>query len=294
MDKEEQAEKKQPFGLDDWMKTSSQFMDSMSTIWRDWHRSSGASSNHPKSGVQESWEASLKTWQSLYSAMNDSSSTESFSKSAEVLPDIIAKMVQTGVSGFLSIQNKWLQKAESIGQSTKAYSFEDLEQNVFKAWQELYEKEFKQFFRIPQLGLMREYQERMNWVSDQFNQFHSVVAEFFYLLGQPMEKSFKVFQEQLSTLADEGKLPDNSKDYYQMWIKILEGHYMTLFQSPEYIQSLCNTLGALGDFTAARHRLAEDMLQCMPIPTQKEMDELYKEIYLLKKRVKMLEKQKQP
>ncbi len=295
MDKDEQAEKKdQPFGFDDWMKTSSQFMDSMSAMWRDWNQASGASSNQPKSGVQESWEASLKTWQSLYSAMNDSSSAESFSKSAEVFPDIINKMVQTGVTGFLNIQNKWLQKAERIGQSTKAYSFEDLEQNVFKAWQELYEKEFKQFFRIPQLGLTREYQERMNWMTDQFNQFHSVVAEFFYLLGQPMEKSFKVFQEQLSTLADEGKLPDKSKDYYRMWIKILEGHYMTLFQSPEYIQSLCDTLGALGDFTAARHKLTEDMLQGLPIPTQKEMDELYKEIYLLKKRVKMLEKQKQP
>jgi polyhydroxyalkanoate synthesis regulator phasin len=28
----------------------------------------------------------------------------------------------------------------------------------------------------------------------------------------------------------------------------------------------------------------------LPVPTQKEMDELYKEIYLLKKRIKELEK----
>jgi class III poly(R)-hydroxyalkanoic acid synthase PhaE subunit len=204
----------------------------------------------------------------------------------------VMKMMQNGIGGFLNIQNQWLQKAERIGQSTKAYSFENLDQNVFKAWQEMYEKEFKQFLNIPQLGLTREYQERMNRLTDQFNQFQSVSAEFLYLLNQPMEKSFKVLQEELSVMADEEKLPDKPKDYYQMWIKILEGHYMKLFQSPEYIQSLGNTLGALGDFTTARHKIMEDLLQSMPIPTQTDMDELYKEIYLLKKRIKTLERKK--
>ena len=33
-----------------------------------------------------------------------------------------------------------------------------------------------------------------------------------------------------------------------------------------------------------------DMLQNLPIPTNKEMDELYKDLYILKKRVKELER----
>jgi len=260
-------------------------------MWTDAYKTAGIAPNVRKSEMQESWETGMKTWQSLYSALSDSSGMDSFDKSAAVLPDIVMKMVQNGIGGFLNIQNQWLQKAERIGQSTKAYSFENLDQNVFKAWQELYDKEFKQFLNVPQLGLTREYQERMNRLTDQFNQFQSVTAEFLYLLNQPMEKSFKVLQEQLGVMADEEKLPDKSKDYYQMWIKILEGHYMKLFQSPEYIQSLGNTLGVLGDFTAARHKMIEDLLQMMPIPTQTDMDELYKEIYLLKKRIKALEKQ---
>ena len=36
--------------------------------------------------------------------------------------------------------------------------------------------------------------------------------------------------------------------------------------------------------------ILEDMLQTLPVPKQREMDELYKEIYLLKKRIKALEK----
>jgi len=296
MDTEQQAKKDQPFQFDDWMKTSTAFFESMGKMWTDVYKTVAQPSktNSPKgrkSGMHESLESGLKTWQSLYSAMSDSGSMDSFSKSAAVLPDIVMKMMQTGISGFLNIQNQWLQKAERIGKSTQAYKFENLSQNAFKAWQKMYEKEFKQFLNIPQLGLTREYQERMNLLTDQFNQFQSVAAEFFYLLNQPMEKSFQVLQEQVSVMADEGKLPDKSKEYYQMWIKILEGHYMTLFQSPEYAQSLYDTLGALSDFTTARHKIVEDLLQSMPIPTQTDMDELYKEIYLLKKRVKALERQ---
>ena len=45
-------------------------------------------------------------------------------------------------------------------------------------------------------------------------------------------------QEKLADLADTDGLPEDSKAYYQMWIKILEGHYMALFKSSEYTQTM--------------------------------------------------------
>jgi len=118
------------------------------------------------------------------------------------------------------------------------------------------------------------------------------MAKFTHLLYLPVEKSFLVLQEKLSGLADQGELPEDSKTYYQMWIKILEGHYMTLFQSPEYIEALSQTLDSFANFSSARREILQDYLKMFPIPTQKEMDELYKEIYLLKKRIRKLEKGK--
>ena len=97
-------------------------------------------------------------------------------------------------------------------------------------------------------------------------------------------------QDELARMADQGKLPESSKDYYRMWIKVLEGHYMTLFKSPGYTHTLGKTLDAMSAFMVARKEILEDALQALPVPTQKEMDELYREIYLLKKRVKELEK----
>ena len=69
---------------------------------------------------------------------------------------------------------------------------------------------------------------------------------------------------------------------------------MALFQSNEYIETMGKTLEAMSEFSAAKNDLLEDMLNMLPIPKQKDMDDLYKEIYLLKKRIKALEKKLEP
>ncbi len=120
--------------------------------------------------------------------------------------------------------------------------------------------------------------------------FQSSMAEFLSLLYRPVEKSLKVMQERLAEMVDSGKVPQNAKDYYRMWIKVLEGHYMNLFKSPEYTETLRRTLDSIGEFLIARRQMLEDTIQTLPVPTQKEMDELYKEMYLLKKKLKELEK----
>jgi polyhydroxyalkanoate synthesis regulator phasin len=44
------------------------------------------------------------------------------------------------------------------------------------------------------------------------------------------------------------------------------------------------------DYMVARQELFRDTLQTFQMPTNKDMDDLYKELYRLKKRVKQLEK----
>ena len=116
------------------------------------------------------------------------------------------------------------------------------------------------------------------------------VGEFLHHLNAPVEKSLKAMQEKIEEQAKEGKLSENFKDYYNMWIKILEGHYMTLYKTPEYIESMGRALSAVEEYKIARDNVLMDLLQFLPIPTNKEMDELYKEFYVLKKTVKEMAK----
>ena len=63
-----------------------------------------------------------------------------------------------------------------------------------------------------------------------------------------------------------------------MWIQILERDYNDFFKSPDYLMVLAKTLGAMADFKSKRDEMIQDMLTDLPIPSDKEMNELYKEI----------------
>jgi len=279
-----------------WMKTATAFWEQTLRQWPGTPDMSGAwpSGTPSKKGAtgrpQETLASVLKTWQSLSELMSEPSMIESQVNGIGALPEIILKMAKSGAERYLHLQHEWVRRVGKIGERTKAYEFENLDQELFKAWSEIYDQEFRQLLNMPQLGLTRFYQERMNRAADEFNRFQSSMSEFMHVLFLPMEKSFNIIQEKLRQMAEEGTLPENPKDYYQMWIKILEGHYMTLFKSSEYIQVLQRTINRHSDFLAAKQALMEDFCQMLPVPTHKEMDELYKELYHLKKKIKVLEK----
>jgi polyhydroxyalkanoate synthase subunit PhaE len=275
----------------DWIKFVTNFWGGQTQMWQQPHDAADASS--PKSGAQSAgnaMDAAIRNWQAVSAAMSAPESVASLLKGAGAMPELLAKMAQNTVDGYMQLQQKWLERCGRIGETVDAYSFERLDENMFRAWTDMYETEFRQFFNIPQLGLARGYQEKFNQAVDKFNIYHSTLAEFVRVLSLPVSHSMAVMQEKLGQMAEKGALPDDSQKYYQLWIKVLEGHYMKLFQSPEYTRILANTLNAISDFSAARDAVIQDMMSGLPIPSRKEVDDLEREFYELKKRIREIEK----
>ena len=278
--------------LSAWIKSAADFWGSMLQNWTTADGAGDDSATGETRRSQESFQTVFKSWQTLSSVAADPGAMEAFSNLGRTMPDILVQMVQASWKGYFHLQQQWIEKIGRIGQSTPAFSFDNLDKEVVKAWTEIYEKEFRQFFNIPQLGLTRSYQEKFGQALDKHNRFQSQYAEFMHLIMLPVEKSFTVLQQQISEMAHEGKMPENSNDYYKLFIKILEGHYMALFKSPDYVAAMNKTLDALEDFVATRNSIAQDFLKAMSMPTQTDLDELYKEMYQLKKRIKILEKER--
>jgi hypothetical protein len=281
--------------LSAWMKSASDFWGSMLRNWSTQTPSPEAGAGAAADGDQkarsrESFEAVLKTWKTLSSVAGETGGVEAAANLGGAMPDILLKLVQSSWKGFFHLQQQWLERAGRIGRSTAAYSFENIDQEALRTWTEIYEREFSQFLSIPQLGLTRLYQERFNQFLDKSNRFQATFTEFLYLFYLPMEKSFKVLQDEVERMAADGKIPDNHDAYYKMWIKILEGHYMALFKSPEYVEIMRRTLDALEQLLAARDANIQDILRAMAVPTQQDLDGLYREMYLLNKIIRALEK----
>ena len=67
---------------------------------------------------------------------------------------------------------------------------------------------------------------------------------------------------------------------------------MALFKSPEYLEAMNRTLNTLEDYLSTRDSISQDVMKMLAMPTPKDLDDLYKEIYHLKKRIRQLEKER--
>lgn len=234
--------------------------------------------------------AIMKTWGTLASVMSEPAAASAMASGALSLPDIISKFFQTSFSSYLNSQAELSEKLKQMGKRGETLTLETLDKDSLKAWSDFYDKEVRRYLKIPQLGLVRFYQERFNQTIDRFNVFAASLTEFMQILLLPMEKAFKGLNDKIEEQVKNEALAEDPREYYRLWIKILEGHYMTLFKTKRYTGKLGETLKAYEEFVSARNQIFTDAMQALPIPTNKDLDEVYGELYQVKKRLRALER----
>lgn len=256
--------------------------------------SQSADSSEKKSGNSKDLMSlilnAVKNWQTMASAMSSPESLTALLKGMGTMPEMLINLTHSTISGMTEIQQKMAASASRMGESVKAYNFDNIDENIFKAWSDIYEKEFRKFLQIPQIGLTREYQEKINNMTDKFNICQTHMAEFIRLLFLPFQRSAAVMQEEIQALAERGELSEDPQFYYQKWVKVLEGHFMTLFQTPEYIESLTKTVGAMSQFTSSKESVVEDLLRSLPVASRSDLDDVARELHQLKKEIRNLKK----
>jgi hypothetical protein len=235
------------------------------------------------------WLASLNLWQAFFSLLTEPGTVAAVFQGIQAPSKIILRMAQAGWGGYLYLHQQWLEGWPGGGWRAGENGYETLDQEIFKACNEIFEQDFHRILNLPHLFLTGLPQERVNRATEKFNQFQAAMAEFIYLLYLPVKKSLRAMRG-VGGAGRQENPPEDFKDYYKGWLKILEGHYMTLFQSAEYTRTLTHTLHALEDFTAAKQELLSEAMTALGLPTPGEMDDLYREIYLLKKSTKELAK----
>jgi hypothetical protein len=233
------------------------------------------------------WLAALNLWQAFFSLLTEPGTVTAVFQGIQAPSKIILRMAQAGWGGYFYLHQQWLEGWRGNGSPAGEEGYENLDQEIFKACSEIFEQDFRRLMNLPHLCLDGLPQERVIQATVKFNRFQAAMAEFIHLLFLPVKKSLQAMG---AVWVDDGtsKPPEDFKEYYKRWLKILEGHYMTLFQAAEYIRTLNHTLHALEDFTLAKQELQSEAMAALGLPTRREMDDLYREIYLLKKSMKGL------
>ena len=290
MDEKQSEAKPSTDFLQAWLNMANQFWSGFPGMTAGRPAETGTVPEGQSKPSQEALLSIMKTWGTLSSALSEPSALNTITSGMAALPDIMTRFFQTGLGSYLKIAEQLQDKLKDVGKRTEAYTFDNLDKDTIRAWSDFYDKEIRQYLKVPQLGLVRFYQERFNQTIDKFNIFNATLAGFMQILMLPFEKTFKVMKDKIEEQVRDRSIPEDPHEYYRMWLKILEGHFMTLFKSTEYTKALAETLKAYEEYLSSRNRILEDTMQSLPIPTNKDLDELYEELYLLKKRIRDLEK----
>ncbi len=291
MEKEQQAKEGFENLTYTWMKSVGDFWSqSMAGMWAgpgmNFGQGEGKSS---ESAMEQWWKDAFKTTQAIYAPFLAKSwpQGEELGRKMSNAPEMLLGFAQMGLEGYLDFEKQWLQAIMMEG--GPGASGEDLKKAP-AIWMELFRKISGPLLNIPALGLTRSYQERMNQAVERFTHMSSDLTELVQQLYKPIEKASKAIGEHLEEMARQGKLSGESRESYNAWISTLERCYMDLLRSPEYIELLHRTVSGLSEYSIAKEEVLSDTLKFFPFPSNKDFDELSKEIYHLKKTLKDLRK----
>jgi polyhydroxyalkanoate synthase subunit PhaE len=239
--------------------------------------------------ASDAWLSSLNLWQAFFSILTEPKTVAAVFQGIRAPAEIVLRLAQAGWGGYFQLHRQWLEGWEGDGTFSGINDFEVLEGNILKICTDLYENDFRRLLNTPHLRLTSLTQERLNQATEKFNQFQAAMTEFISMLFLPVKKSLRAMVG-VGGAGRQETPPEDFKEYYKGWLKIMEGHYMTLFQSPEYVRTLVHTLTALQDFTMAKDALMAEVMEALSLPSRRDLDALYREIYVLKKSMKEMAK----
>jgi polyhydroxyalkanoate synthesis regulator phasin len=298
MEKERQ-EKKEKKGQDQFlypgMKSAEEFWKEAVKMWplnlAAFPAQAGRLGEEAQKGMADYWESLREFWQGAVSLARTVPVPGGEQAAKEGIPLFLSDPFRPLLEGFMQLQRQWMDAGSKAAAPVDGDEVGQTLQHVSTTLFEMYGEEFRKLLNLPQLGLTRFYQERANLAIEKFNAFQSAIHTFTMILIKPMGKAFQEMQDEVRRLGEQGEdVLQDTKKYYQIWMKKMEDQYLQLLRSPEYTESLGRTLAALKDYRVAREQWMIDLLQDVPVPTNKDMDVLYKELYDLKKKIRQLEK----
>ena len=166
----------------------------------------------------------------------------------------------------------------------------ELTHEFFDMWSKTYEATYGRLLEMPAMGPTRERSEKLSenlsvsvnllavWMDSVVN-FHNVFIE-----------AMRRVHETAITEIEKGETDGEIyRDFYKVWIKTYSETFKEFLKSDHFARDMRALTSCFVDFQRSKQELLEEnYLKQMRLPTRAEIDEIYKEVYSLKKTVKEL------
>lgn len=160
-----------------------------------------------------------------------------------------------------------------------------------KEWKDAYNQTFGVLVKSPVVGSSREMLEQNNKAVDAMIEMLISVSEF---MTKALSVGYKYSQEafeQYFDSVDNGEEPKTFNEFYKMWSKHVENAIETYFYTDEFSKLIAKTADSAMIFKIEYDKVIEKALGDFPIVTKSEVDNVYKNVYSLRREVRELKKE---
>jgi hypothetical protein len=161
-------------------------------------------------------------------------------------------------------------------------------QEFFDLWMETYKGTFGRLWETPAVGPAREKTDQAMKGFSRFVNFYGAWINSNVELQAVFTEAMRRSQEKLASVAVADIRPDTYKDVYTIWMDTYSETFAEFMKSEDFASNLGELMGESMEFQRfSREMLEENYLKPMNLPTKTDLDEANKEIYALKKAIKL-------
>jgi hypothetical protein len=151
---------------------------------------------------------------------------------------------------------------------------------------ELYQECVGKYLTAPQFGIPREALQQMNIAITAYHKFMGAVGDFLIMFSTPFKKSMDILQQAIKDRERTAESFQTAKEVYNFAVKIFDKEYDDWLKSPAGVQSVVNMVDNYLEYRKKLNPVKDIWLKSLSIPTQREMEDVYRGIYDLKKKTR--------
>ncbi len=162
---------------------------------------------------------------------------------------------------------------------------------IFKNMFTAFEGSIGKAFKVPGVGKDREKQEILMQCLDKYSKYLEKNTEFQHKMYIAGNESINEVLNTVAKMIKDGAEIKSYNEFFKLWVDTNEKAYLKLFETNEFSKLQAELLESALDIRGCFNKLIEKSMADFPVPMRSEMDDLYRTVYELKKKVRTLEKQ---
>jgi len=200
------------------------------------------------------------------------------------------QLTETCVKFYQNMMRPWMQLDEELvknvlnGDADAAIKF-------FTEIGDRYEATFGKVVKMMNLGINMEAANEQQKAMDAYYQMMFSAGKLSAIMMKSNNASVKTLTENYQNMMKEGQKVSTFREFYDLWYNTNEKAMEELFATAEFSKAFADFTDKYFIYLAASNKVVERNLSTLPIPTNKDMEGLYKTVYDLRKDVRDLKRE---